>query len=398
MTKRKAVKKRAGRKAQWERPSERALGRDTLGWWAKQYAQYLRERNYSERTLELREVHLSNFAAWCETRELYFPMEITRAILERYQSLLYHHRRTDGRALSFGAQASRLVSLKMYFRWLARQRVVALSPASEMELPRVVTQLPRTVLTALEAEAVLRVPDVDDVLGLRDRAMLEVLYATAMRRAELVHLRIYDVDRERCTMMIREGKGRRDRVVPLGERTLLWVEKYLAESRPELAAAIDDGTLFLANMGEALSLDHVTSVVRRYVERSNIGKRGACHLFRHTAATLMLENGADIRFIQQLLGHAKLDTTSIYTRVSIHKLREVHALTHPGARLKPAASMDAVEVTSMLEGLHVLADHPTLAASSRGAGDAAQVLQVLLDAEAEREDDELVRCDDGGSL
>jgi len=314
--------------------------KDTIGWWAEQYVRWLQERNYSPRTVEQRQAFLANFAAFCEARNLLYPQEVTRAVIDRYQSMLYHHRRPDGRPLSFQAQATRLTSLKMYFRWLARQRVIALSPASEIELPKLTKQLPRTVLTALEAEAVLRVPDVDDVLGLRDRAMMEVLYATAVRRAELIALRIYDVDRERCTLMVREGKGRRDRVVPLGERALAWVDKYLEQARPELATALDDGALFLSNTGEALSRDHLSSLVRGYVDRAELGKSGACHIFRHTAATLMLENGADIRFIQQLLGHAKLDTTSIYTQVSIHKLKQVHALTHPGARLRPVQSDD----------------------------------------------------------
>jgi integrase/recombinase XerD len=379
MTKRKAVKKRPGRVAQWERPSTDALAKDTLGWWAGQYVGWLRERNYSPRTVGLRESYLNNFVAWCEARSLHYPQEITRAIVERYQSTLFHHRKDDGRSLSFQSQCARLISVRMYFKWLARQHIIALSPASELELPKVVKQLPRTVLTALEAEAVIKLPDVNDVLGLRDRAILEVLYSTAIRRAELVHLRVFDVDRHRGTLMVREGKGKRDRVAPLGERALLWVEKYLGESRPELVAAIDDGTLFLTNTGEPISLMWASQVVRRYVEHANLGKLGACHLFRHTAATLMLENGADIRFIQQLLGHAKLDTTAIYTHVSIHKLKEVHALTHPGARLGRAQSADGNGASAQIDLLAF-----PLAAQSDRIAEAAE-LHDLLAQEAEQE-------------
>ena len=373
MTKRKVMKKRPGRAARWEQPTAGARMKDTLGYWVRQYVSYLGERNYSERTLRLRASHLDNFVAWLEARDLYWPGEVTRAIGERYQSVLFHHRKEDGRPLSFQAQSSRLISLRMYFKWLARQRVIALSPASEMELPKLAKQLPRTVLTAPEVEAVLRLPDVDDVLGLRDRALLEVLYATAIRRAELLALKIFDVDSHRGTLMVREGKGKRDRVVPIGERALLWVEKYVAESRPQLVAAIDDGTLFVGQRGEGLSLHHASQLVRQYVERAKLGKHGACHLFRHTAATLMLENGADIRFIQQYLGHAKLDTTSIYTQVSIHKLKQVHALTHPGASVRPSES-DAAD------------EPPSLAAEE--AADvctAAEALHELLDAEAAQE-------------
>ncbi|HTU61213.1 MAG TPA: tyrosine-type recombinase/integrase, partial [Polyangiales bacterium] len=163
----------------------------------------------------MREEYLLNFAAWCEARSLYYPQEITRPIVERYQSSLFHHRKEDGHPLSFQAQSSRLVTVRMYFKWLARQRVVALNPASEIELPKVVKHLPRHVLSVPEVEAILRLPDTREVLGLRDRAMLEVLYATGIRRAELVGLRIFDVDAHRVTLMVREGKGKRDRIVPL---------------------------------------------------------------------------------------------------------------------------------------------------------------------------------------
>lgn len=176
--------------------------------------------------------------------------------------------------------------------------------------------------------------------------MMEVLYSTGIRRAELVALRVFDVDAQRGTVMVREGKGRKDRVVPIGERALGRVEKYLADSRRELVLGTDEGWLFLTSHGDAMTLVSASQIVQGYVRQANLGKTGACHLFRHTAATLMLENGADIRYIQALLGHARLDTTQLYTQVSIHKLKQVHALTHPGAALAPkrqGVREDAVE-------------------------------------------------------
>ena len=134
------------------------------------------------------------------------------------------------------------------------------------------------------------------------------------------------------------GKGRRDRVVPVGERALAWFDKYLHEIRPELAIDPDDGTVFLTAEGEPFSPNHLSALVRDYVEGAATGKSGACHLFRHTMATLMLEGGADIRYIQQMLGHAKLDTTQIYTHVSVRMLKEIHSATHPGAKLDADAN------------------------------------------------------------
>lgn len=165
--------------------------------------------------------------------------------------------------------------------------------------------------------------------------MLETLYSTGMRRLELIGLHCHDLDAERGTVMIRQGKGRKDRMIPIGERALAWIEKYRNDVRPELALGVDAGTLFLSNLGEAFTPNRLTQLVRDYVDAAKINKRGSCHLFRHTMATLMLENGADIRYIQAMLGHAKLDTTQIYTQVSIRALKAIHTATHPGKPIRP---------------------------------------------------------------
>lgn len=165
-----------------------------------------------------------------------------------------------------------------------------------------------------------------------------------MRRLELARLKLYDLDLERGTVFIRSGKGNKDRIIPLGERAILWIRKYLQEVRPQLSTEPDDRTLFLSNAGETFSLDHLSDLVRTHVEAANTGKQGACHLFRHTMATLMLAGGADIRFIQAMLGHARLDTTQIYTQVSIRQLKEIHTATHP-AKLE----RDKTELLDTLE-------------------------------------------------
>ena len=156
-----------------------------------------------------------------------------------------------------------------------------------------------------------------------------------MRRLELVNLKIWDLDPERLTVTIRQGKGKRDRVIPIGDRAAAWVRKYLAESRPQLASEPDDQTLFVGHNGEPFSLGYLSQVVRDYVDAANLGKRGACHLFRHTMATLMLEGGADIRFIQAMLGHANLTTTQIYTHVAVRQLQDIHRATHPARLPQP---------------------------------------------------------------
>jgi len=143
--------------------------------------------------------------------------------------------------------------------------------------------------------------------------------------------------------MVRQGKMRKDRMIPIGERALCWVEKYLADVRPALTVEPDDGTLFLTASGEAFSGNRLSQLVKEYVDKANVGKKGACHLFRHTMATLMLEGGADIRFIQQMLGHAEISTTQIYTQVSIKKLKEIHTATHPAKMTREAAKRTTVD-------------------------------------------------------
>jgi integrase/recombinase XerD len=247
---------------------------------------------------------------------------------------LYHYRKKNGDPLSFRSQSLRLSSLKAFFSHLAKHHMILYNPASEIELPKQEKRLPRNVMTRAEAEKVLNTADTTEPLGIRDRAMLELIYCTGMRRMELSGLKLYDIDAERGTIMIRRGKGRKDRMVPLSERALAWIEKYVAQVRPELVIDPDDGTLFLTTIGEAFGLTRITQLVRNYVAAAKIGKTGSCHMFRHTIATLMLENGADVRVIQQLLGHAKLETTQIYTQVSIRMLKRVHDQTHPATKLK----------------------------------------------------------------
>ncbi len=251
----------------------------------EQHLEALRSQNYSEYTVKNRRVHIGFFLTWANEHGLSDPLDITRPILERYQRYLFHYRQKNGQPLSFRSQHSRLVPLRVWFRWMARQRLILHNPASELELPRLGHRLPKHVLTISEAEQVLAQPDVTNALGLRDRALMETLYSTGMRRLELASLKLYDLDTERGTVMIRQGKGKKDRVIPIGERAAAWIEKYVRESRPQLVVEPDDGTVFLSNAGEPFSLDHLSDLVRVHVDASKIGKRGACHLFRHNTET-----------------------------------------------------------------------------------------------------------------
>ncbi len=292
-------------------------------------------RGYSPATIHARRQALAALAGWLVDRGVTRPVQVTRPMLVRYQRYLFHYRKTDGEPLSFRSQNARLLPVRAFFKWAVRNDHIGSNPASELELPKVEKRLPKAALSVEEAEAVLAVPDLTTPTGVRDRAMIEVLYGTGIRRGELARLNWRDLDTERRTLMVRQGKGRKDRMVPIGTRAIAWIERYTQEVRPRFVAEPDDGTLFLTVDGTPFSLDRLTQLVRDYVKTSGTDKEGACHLFRHTLATLMLEGGADIRYIQAMLGHAELSTTQIYTQVSIRALQAVHAATFPAASNTP---------------------------------------------------------------
>jgi integrase/recombinase XerD len=338
-------------KAQPETPLEVML---------REYMQALAIQNYSENTISNRTFHLVAFIRWCHERGLAEPLEVTRPVLERYQRYLFHYRKKNGDPMSFRTQHSRLVPLRMWFRWMTRKNYLLHNPASELELPKLGNPLPRNIFSAQEVERILLLCDIDDPIGLRDRAIIEVLYSTGIRRMEVIALKLYELSLERGVLLVRQGKGKKDRYVPIGERAIAWLQKYIEESRPQLAAEPDDMTVFLTASGEPFSRDHMTSNVKARIDAAKLGKTGACHLFRHTMATLMHENGADIRHIQEILGHVKLETTQIYTHVSIRTLQKVHASTHPAAMLTrpvtPASAPERPGGEDLFAALHAEAE------------------------------------------
>ena len=263
----------------------------------EEFTEWMHVSNAAEYTVYHRRACLSGFIRWACEHGIEDPMEVTRPVLVNYQRHLYHYRQKNGEPLTFRTQYSRMVPVRSWFRWLVRNNRILHNPAADLDMPRIEQRLPRAVLSESEAERVLAEPDINKPLGLRDRAILETFYSTGIRRSELVNLKLYNLDRERGTLSIWQGKGKKDRIIPIGERAIAWIAKYLREARPQLAGEPDDGTVFLSAEGGPFHPDRLSALVREYVEAAQIGKRGACHMFRHTMATLMLENGAGIRVI-----------------------------------------------------------------------------------------------------
>ncbi len=317
--------------------SERAApawGTMPLAAWVHEYLRWAEVSRMSATTVAIRQHGLARFVMWAHERGLRHPRELTRPILEAYQRHLYLARsRRDGQPLGLRSQQGLITGLRGWCKWLTRDGHIPANPAADLELPRMPRSLPRVLLSVDQVQQLMAQPDVEGLTGVRDRAMLELLYGSGMRRSELARLQLGDVDLVQGTVFIRQGKGRRDRYVPMGASAVHWLKRYCAEVRPMLVHQAHQGTawtLFLTDYGEPYERNRLSDLVTYHLRRIGV-EHGSCHALRHACATHMLEAGAELRFIQVQLGHADLSTTQIYTHVAIGKLVQVHAATHPRA-------------------------------------------------------------------
>jgi len=297
------------------------------------YLHHLSLNHFSPDTIRTRAIHLGTFMRWLRRTSAFSIPELTGDLLLEYRNHLLHCVKSNGLPLSISTQHSYLLSIRSWLRWMHKRRLTGQDLATEISLPKASYRLPRN-LSAADVERVLECCSLRTRTGVRDRTILETFYSTGIRRTELLNLRTHDIDWHREFVTVRMGKGRKDRVLPIGERALAWIDRYLWEVRPSFLRSFDDGTMFLTRTGRRFTPNHLSWLSRRLVNKAFPHIEGACHLFRHSMATLMLEGGADIRFIQQMLGHSKLTSTQIYAHVSVGALKEVHSKTHPGARLR----------------------------------------------------------------
>jgi integrase/recombinase XerD len=324
---------------------------DSIAAWIRRYLEALAVQHHGKMSRDAKRSNLAWFNHWCIERGLSAPRQITHAHVVKFQQHLFHARKRNGEPYAINGQRSILDNVLAWCRWMVRHGHLPSNPAADLDLPRTRAYHLREPLNVSEVEAVLAQPDIEDMYGLRDRAILELFYATGIRRQELSNLELRDIDEERGCVFVRQGKGRKDRFVPIGERALAWVRKYEHESRPLLLLVDGMGhtnvkadpkepRLFLNQYGLPLSPYALSWRIRRYFDAAGVKKAGACHLFRHTVATSMLDNGAELRHVQEMLGHSIIVTTQRYTHVSIARLRAVHAATHPGATLTRRAEAE----------------------------------------------------------
>lgn len=298
------------------------------------FLQSLTARAYSKASTDAHRWALRQFSDWAKQKSHTQIERLTRADLTEYQHYLFHYRSPRGsKPLVINTQVARLGCVRRFFAWLCRQNLIPANPAADLDLPRKQTRAIPKALSPKEINLLLAIPNTAQPFGLRDRAMLELLYASGIRRTELSQLDLGDYDPTTHTLTIRRGKGGNFRRLPVGARAHSWMDKFLTESRPLFAHLPNETSLFLSGYGTRITPAYLGNWIKKLLNRCGIDKPGSCHLFRHSCATHMHQGGADIRYVQEMLGHARLETTQIYTHVNIEALRQIHTRCHPHGQL-----------------------------------------------------------------
>jgi len=279
------------------------------------------EDGLARNTLEAYRRDLAQFATWLEAQH---GKKLLQGDVADIQAYLGHQFRKKTRASS----AARLLSsLKRFYRYCLRQGRVKADPTLRIDTPKLPRGLPKS-LTEEDVENLLAAPRADKALGLRDRAMLETLYASGLRVSELVTLKLGQVSQDMGVVRV-VGKGSKERLVPLGEEAIAWIRQYLKEARPELLGGRAAGDLFVTARGAAMTRQMFWHLLRRYAAQAGLKKPISPHTLRHAFATHLLNHGADLRVVQLLLGHSDISTTQIYTHVARERLKQLHAKHHP---------------------------------------------------------------------
>jgi integrase/recombinase XerD len=313
---------------------------------AERFSEWLEAINYSPKTRVNYTRDVKLFLTWLsENTSINSIVEVTPAQLQQYQIWLYNFERHDdsgneatkekAKRLSVGTQANRLAAVRKFFSWLLSEQQIAYNPAPTLQLPKQPQRLPRGILTRAEARRLIEATPTTKPRDIRDRAILETLYATGIRRAELLALTIYDADLQMATLRIEHGKGNTKRVVPLTQSAIAALKLYLEEARSLFAHEAGQVRLFVSTRsGGPLDDDDIVRIVAKAANRAGIRKHITPHTLRHTCATHLLKGRADIRQIQKLLGHRRLSSTEVYTRVELTDLHEVIARCHPREKRK----------------------------------------------------------------
>jgi integrase/recombinase XerD len=281
------------------------------------------ERGLSKNTINSYKRDLKSYIGFLKMQKINDINYTTRTVIVSYLLLM----QKKGKASSSISRAC--AAIKSFYHFLVMERLIEKDPTLNLDTPKLEHRLPR-VLTLNEVEQLLNQPDTSVIWGFRDKTMLELLYATGIRVSELILIKVEDVNVEmgflRCF-----GKGSKERIVPVGSVALKYLDKYINEVRPKFLKEQDNGILFLNHLGKGLTRQGFWKIIRKYAQKAGIEKHITPHTLRHSFATHLLENGADLRSVQEMLGHADISTTQIYTHITRSKIKEVYDRTHPRA-------------------------------------------------------------------
>jgi integrase/recombinase XerD len=295
-----------------------------------QYAEKLELQGYSKRVVKDYPAYLKLFLQYLEEHEeIKKLVEATQQHITGYHSFLQYKKKHHGKQLTSATVRTRLLSIKTFYRIMGEEGVFNSEMADRIALPKRHKHLPRHVPAEKEMVTLLGAVQPVDVLTTRDRAILELLYATGLRNEELRTLTIDDLDLTEKTLFVR-GKGSKDRIVPIGDWVMPFIREYLEVSRPKLLNKSSLSELiFLSKNGNRITFGNLGDLIRKYAKKAGLSAKITPHTFRHACATHMLKGGADIRYVQELLGHSDLSSTQIYTRVGIMDLKAAHKAYHP---------------------------------------------------------------------
>lgn len=295
-----------------------------------------KHRHLSERTVEAGRGYLDRFAHWCGVNHLADLREATLETLLAFHRSMKQHKRPDGQLCSIKYQNRHIRLVKQLFKLLAARTLIMADVGRDFPPLTDPKSLPRGIMNKDQVMTLLRQPLMTTPLGFRDRAMLEVLYSTGLRGGELCRLTLYDVDLPARTLRVLQGKGRKDRVVPIGKVAAGYLGEYIKSVRPILADKNASPLVFVSARGLKLWTADLGRIVKMYRDQAHLPDNITTHSLRHTCATEMLKGGASIRHVQELLGHADIATTQIYTHVVQSDLKKAHARTAPSERRRTA--------------------------------------------------------------
>ncbi len=272
---------------------------------------------------------LKELAAFLDSAGVTEVERVDHEALLRYREELSWRLTRKGTPLAPRSQSELLGHLRAFCRWMVAQDWLVSDPSKRIPNPRKPRPLPKAILDESEVQRILAQPDLHTPKEYRDRVILEVLYSSAIRREEVAHLQLNDVDTEHGFLIVREGKNRKDRAVPIGAGVCSLLQTYIAGVRADWIGAARDRHLFLNRFGQSMGPNAVWHVVRKYARAAKIDRTVSTHTFRHSCATHMLRAGAPIRHLQEMLGHESIETTQIYTRLTITDLKAAHRRYHP---------------------------------------------------------------------